>query len=167
MSRGFTVLELLVVVAVLGILAGMGVAHAGRDRERLQLLSTMRSLRLGLDRGRMAAERSRQPCGLSLTESGWQAPLESTLPACAANTTSLREDAGDGVQWRSTLPNVVRFTANGLVLDGGVVVLSHPLVPRQPCLVLSLPLGITRVGTYKAASNARLRSDACRPEAHD
>jgi prepilin-type N-terminal cleavage/methylation domain-containing protein len=75
MSRGFTVLELLVVVAVLAILAGMGVAHAGRDRERLQLLSAMRSLRIGLDRGRMAAERQRQSCGLSLTESGWQARL--------------------------------------------------------------------------------------------
>ena len=79
----------------------------------------------------------------------------------------LKEDAGDGVQWRSTLPSVVRFTANGLVLDGGVVVLSHPLVSRQHCLVLSLPLGMTRVGTYKAASNGRLRSDACRPDAHD
>ena len=90
MSRGFSVLELLVVVAVLAILAGMGVAHAGRDRERLQLLSAMRSLRVGLDRGRMAAERQRQPCGLSLTESGWQAPVDSTMPACAAIATPLR-----------------------------------------------------------------------------
>ena len=167
MSRGFTVLELLVVVAVLAILAGMGVAHAGRDRDRLQLLSAMRSLRIGLDRGRMAAERQRQPCGLSLTEYGWQAPVDSTMPACAAIATPLREDAGDAVQWRSNLPSVVRFTANGLVLDGGVVVLSHPLVPRQPCLVLSLPLGITRLGRYTAAADDRLRRDACRPDAHD
>jgi len=59
MNRGFSLLELLVVVAVLGILAGMAVAHAGRDRDRQQLLSAMRSLRVGLDRGRMAAERQR------------------------------------------------------------------------------------------------------------
>ena len=167
MNRGFSLIELLLVVALLGILAGVAVAHAGRDRERLQLLSAMRSLRVGLDRGRMAAERQRQPCGLSLTDSGWQAPVNSTLPACNAITTSLRDDAGDAIQWRSNLPSVVRFTANGLVLDGGVVVLRHPLVPRQPCLVLALPLGITRFGHYTTATDQRLRSDACRPDAHD
>ena len=80
--NGFSLVECLVVVALLGILATLAMPSSSALQRRLQLDSGLRRLRLGLDRGRMAAERDRQPCALHLSAGGWQPPLVGVLPAC-------------------------------------------------------------------------------------
>jgi hypothetical protein len=50
----------------------------------------------------------------------------------------------------------VRFSSNGLVLDGGTVVVGHPATALFRCVVVSLPLGVTRVGLWEGG--------ACRPD---
>ena len=40
--------------------------------------------------------------------------------------TPLKESGAGALELRSNLPDAVRFSTNGLVLDGGLVVLSHP-----------------------------------------
>ena len=162
--NGFSLLELLVVIAVLGLLAGAALAQPGRDRERMQLTAALRRVQVGLDRGRMAAERSGQPCGLSLTAQGWQPSSGEGLPPCSAAATSLQELDHASVALHSNLPPTVRFTANGLVLDGGLVVLSHRRLSRRRCLVIGLPLGITRTGHYAADPQASLSSRHCTPD---
>ena len=163
MTRGFTLVELLVVVVLLGLLASMVLMPQSRQREHLELDAALRLLRVGLDRGRMAAERQSEPCGLSLGPDGWQPPRHGSLPVCRAGVTRLSETADKQVQLRSNLPELVRFSSNGLVLDGGLVVLQHPALDRRICLVISLPLGITRTGHYTAASGKALSSSHCRP----
>ena len=79
---GFSLLECLVVVALLGILATLAIPSSSAVQRRLELDSGLRRLRVGLDRGRMAAERDRQPFALQLSASGWQPPLTGDLPAC-------------------------------------------------------------------------------------
>ena len=162
--NGFSLLELLVVIVILGLLAGVALAHPGRDRERLQLTAALRRVQVGLDRGRMAAERNGQPCGLSLTAQGWQPPSGEGLPPCPAAATSLQELDHSALELHSNLPSTVRFTANGLVLDGGLVVLSHRRLSRRRCLVIGLPLGITRTGRYAADPQASLSSRHCTPD---
>ena len=95
----------------------------------------------GADRGRMA-ERDRQPCTLQLSVTGWQPPLTGDLPACRG-VVPLAETGAD-LDLRSNLPDAVRFSTNGLVLDGGLVVLAHPSHAQALCLVIGLPLGISR-----------------------
>ncbi|MGB1776770.1 MAG: pilus assembly protein, partial [Synechococcus sp.] len=80
-----------------------------------------------------------------------------------ASTGLAEPSATPGLLVHSTLPNPVRFTANGLVLDGGLVVLRHPRRSGALCLVIGLPLGITRTGMYHRDPSVDLSSAHCRP----
>ena len=160
---GFSLVELLVTIAVLGILVSTAIASPASVKQNLELETGLRRLRIGLDRGRLAAERSQQPCALSLSPNGWDAPLAGELAACRGAILDLREEGASALTLRSNLPDAVRFTANGLVLDGGLVVLSHPQRTQPLCLVIGLPLGITRTGTYLADVDRPLSSSQCRP----
>ena len=161
--NGFSLLECLVVVALLGILATLAIPSSSAVQRRLELDSGLRRLRVGLDRGRMAAERDRQPCALQLSASGWQPPFTGDLPACRGAVTPLAEASAGDLELRSNLPDAVRFSANGLVLDGGLVVLSHPNHGQALCLVIGLPLGISRSGLYHGDPGGSLSSALCLP----
>ena len=161
---GFSLVECLVVVALLGILATLAIPSSSAVQRRLELESGLRRLRVGLDRGRMAAERDRQPCALRLSASGWQPPLTGDLPACRGGVTLLTEIGASALELRSNLPDAVRFSTNGLVLDGGLVVLSHPSHGQALCLVIGLPLGISRSGEYRGDPRGSLNSSQCQPK---
>ena len=161
--NGFSLLECLVVVALLGILATLAIPSSSAVQRRLELDSGLRRLQVGLDRGRMAAERNRQPCALQLSTNGWISPLEGDLPACRGAVTPLAETGAGDLELRSNLPDAVRFSANGLVLDGGLVVLSHPSHGQALCLVIGLPLGISRSGVYRGDPSSSLSSALCLP----
>ena len=162
-ANGFSLVECLVVVALLGILATLAIPSSSAVQRRLELDSGLRRLRVGLDRGRMAAERDRQPCALQLSPTGWQPPLAGDLPACRGGVTSLAETGAGVLELRSNLPDAVRFSANGLVLDGGLVVSSHPSHAQALCLVIGLPLGISRSGIYRGDVSGSLSSALCQP----
>ena len=161
--NGFSLVECLVVVALLGILATLAIPSSSAVQRRLELDSGLRRRRVGLDRGRMAAERDREPCALQLSASGWQPPLDGELPACRGGVTSSAELGASELKLRSNLPDAVRFSTNGLVLDGGLVVLSHPSNGQALCLVIGLPLGISRSGVYRGDPGGALSSALCLP----
>ena len=163
--NGFSLPELLVVIAIVGILASAAMAHSGRDRERVQLTTALRRLQIGLDRGRMAAERSGEPCGMRLTSQGWQPPLAGELRPCPGAATTLVELGASSLELHSNLPETVRFSSNGLVLDGGLVVLGHQRLSHHRCLVIGLPLGISRSGTYEGHPTDTFSSRRCKPDA--
>ena len=57
--NGFSLVECLVVVALQVILATLAIPSSSAVQRRLDLDSGLRRLRVGLDRGRMTAERDR------------------------------------------------------------------------------------------------------------
>ena len=161
--NGFSLMECLVVLALLGILATLAIPSSSAVQRRLELDSGLRRLQVGLERGRMAAERNRQPCALELSMNGWISPLEGVLPACRGAVTRLAETGAGELELRSNLPDAVRFSTNGLVLDGGLVVLAHPSHAQALCLVIGLPLGISRTGVYRGDPGGSLSSALCLP----
>lgn len=163
-SNGFSLVELLVAIAILGILSSIALVQAGVDRRRLALEAATRRVIVGLERARQAAQRDGQPCALSLSAAGWSAPAGGSLAPCRAAGLALAEPLSrTPIQLRTNLPEALRFSLNGLVLDGGLVVLSSPGTRQRRCVVISLPLGVTREGLYAQDPAAGLSSGLCQP----
>jgi prepilin-type N-terminal cleavage/methylation domain-containing protein len=164
-AGGFSLPEVLVAVAVLGLLAALGVMNGNRFLAGMQVESAIRRVATGLERGREAALRLGRPCALQLGAAGWEAPAGGELIACAGAELSLQEGVGDGaVQLRHNFAGDVRFTSNGLVLDGGTVVVEATGTDLRRCLVMALPLGVVRLGRYLPEGKAGPNPAACRPD---
>ncbi|MEB3170482.1 MAG: GspH/FimT family protein [Synechococcaceae cyanobacterium] len=154
---GLSIAELLVAVALLGLLALPGLRWASGSLVRQRLEHASRRVALGLEWGRAAAQRSGRPCALRLTAEGWQGAPGGELPDCLEERLALVEDpAATALQLEHNLPEVVRFTSNGLVLDGGTVRLAAAGTPLVRCVVVSLPLGVVRIGRWQEGE--------CRPD---
>lgn len=151
-SSGLSLAELLVGVAILGLLISLGWRGGTEVLARQRLDAATRRLEQGIERGRAEAQQHDQPCGLSLVEQGWAPPQGGGLPACLPTREGLQDPlvmAIGEVQLSHNFPAVLRFSRNGLVLDGGTAVLQASGTTLQSCLVMSPPLGITRVGRYQ------------------
>ena len=174
-SPGFSLVELIVTVAVVGIIASLAVTNPSGDRDQLQLEAAARRLQLGLERARLVARRAQQACGISLARDSWVQPERqhalSELAPCSGVGLALQEAVEQGpIQVHTNLPEVIRVSANGLLLDGGTTVLSHERLDQSRCLVVSLPLGVSRVGTYQGdlpALGEAPRSTLCKPRVQE
>jgi len=152
--------EQLVVVALLGGLGCWGLALGQEKRQRQKVEAVASDLLAGIQLARAEAERRQLACGLSLDTEGWQEPADGSLPACAKGLKKF----GDAVTLAHSFPATLRFSANGLVIDGGVVVLSHSGTGLRRCLVMALPLGLVRLGRYDADPAGPPSASQCQAE---
>ena len=155
-----TLAEQLLVVALLGGLGCLGLAASQEQLQRQRVEAVAGELLAGIQLARAEAERRQQACGLSLDALGWQDPKDGSLPACA---TALKRFS-EAVDLSHSFPPTLRFSANGLVIDGGLVVLSQAGTGLRRCLVMALPLGIVRLGRYGADPAGALTAAQCQPE---
>ena len=143
-----SLVELLTAVAIVGILASTSINASRRPLVHQQLLAAARQLELGIEQARDQAMDQQAPCALALGDAGWMAPEGGSLPACTHATGLLL--AGDRANGLTLKHNIaaLQFTANGLVLGGGTVRLAVDGLAQERCVVISLPLGITRQGLW-------------------
>ncbi len=148
-SAGFSLVEALMVLTLLGLMAALVIDSGRRQLAAVKVESAARRLGTLLEHSRERAEGSRQPLDLPLHgEEGLEA----------------RVREGDAsLQLDHTLPPLLRFTANGLAIDGGTAVIGSAGTDLRRCLVMSPPLGIVRVGRYQGDPGT-LASDACLPD---
>jgi prepilin-type N-terminal cleavage/methylation domain-containing protein len=152
-GRGFSLPEVLVVVAIVGLLASLAGQSGGELLARVRLEAATRRLHQGLQRARAEAGRHGQPCGMRLHQGGWGAPLSSSLPACQRTLQRLEGPLSKwAVHVEHNFPELLRFASNGLALDGGTAVLRTAGTALQRCVVMALPLGVVRLGRYEAGS---------------
>ena len=90
---GHSIAELLVAVALLALLSLPSLHWAGASLARQRVETAIRRVALGLEQGRSAAQRSGRPCGLRLTEQGWEALSGGGLPSCLAEDLALVEES--------------------------------------------------------------------------
>ncbi len=152
-EAAFSLPELVIVAMLLASMAVLGLRQGAESLARERVESASRRIALGLERGRLAAVRSGRPCALTLGEESWQMPSGASLPGCDI----LELPAGEGidrgrVRLEHNLPPLVRFSSNGLVLDGGTVRISADGTELERCLVMALPLGVVRLGRWQEQS---------------
>ena len=163
-AAGFSLVEALVALAVLGLLAGLGLGPGRELRARQELEGALRRLALGLERGRQEAERSGGPCALELTPRGWRGVATAAAPACERAHQELEEGPLPApLLLRHSFAGPVEFSANGLAVDGGTAVLGSQGTALQRCLVMAPPLGVTRQGYYRGAALGRPEPAHCLP----
>ena len=149
--------ELLLGVFLIALMAAVGLGGTARTLARSRVEAAARQLAVGLEQARSAAEASGQPCSLLLGSRGWVADGAADLPPCDLDE-ALLEPA---VRLSHNLPAALRISSNGLVLDGGTVVIAADGTALQRCLVVSLPLGVVRLGKSTARPGALPRSGDC------
>ncbi len=155
-----TLAEQLVVAALLGGLGCWGLVCGQEQRQRQRVETVTSELLAGIQLARAEAEQRQLACGLSLDPSGWQEPADGNLPACATGLKPFSE----AISLAHSFPATLRFSANGLVIDGGVVVLSRAGTGLRRCLVMALPLGVVRLGRYAADPAGPLNASHCQAE---
>lgn len=156
-SCGLTLPELLVTVLVLGLMAAVGMGSVGRTLARTRVEAATRQLAVELEAARSSAEAAGTPCAVALTPQGWTQDQASALPPCRlAEAAALQQ-----VKLSHNLAGPLRIASNGLLLDGGTVVVAAAGSDLQRCLVVSLPLGVVRIGRSKGAAGAPPRSSDC------
>jgi prepilin-type N-terminal cleavage/methylation domain-containing protein len=163
---GLTLPELLVSLMVLAILGWLGCISGAETLAHQRVENASRTLAQGIERARSSALRNNTPCGMSLTSSGWGPPQSGTLAPCLPDVTPLVQTGyGSGVlNVKHNMPAELRFSSNGLVLDGGTVVFSLRGTSLRRCLVMALPLGVVRLGRYGADPTTAPDSSACLPD---
>ncbi len=157
-SGGFTLAELLVALAVLGLLAALALDGGQRSLARTRVETATRRLGWALEQARQQAQSQGQPCALELGAAGWHEPSGGSLAGCGVSAGPV------DVTIQHNLPAALRVSSNGLVLDGGTVVISAAGTDLRRCLVVSLPLGVVRLGRYGGPAGGSPSSSACRAE---
>lgn len=149
-SAGFTLPELLAAVVVLGLLAAIGAfaGHGFLARQRVEVAA--RELASAIERERDLAIRDGRSRSLPVDGPGG-------LLAAA-------QVAGSSVELDHNLPLELRLTANGLLIDGGTVVVAGAGTELRRCLVMALPLGVLRLGRYEGAAGGASAGDCVRDE---
>jgi len=145
--------EILVTVIITAVLSSVCLVSAQEPLARQELENASRELWLGLERARKQAEQQGAPCALELGPTGWQAPGVGNFASCNdAEVKIIEAGVNSKLQLSNNFAAPLIFTPNGLVLGGGTILLAHSGINLRRCMVISLPLGITRIGKYSKAA---------------
>jgi len=150
-SRGFTLIEMLVIIAVVGILAAISAPSFLAWQNRTRVNNALTDVRGALQEAQREAMRKSKTCTVTLntTNKKLTSPClvtgDRTLPNGVVIATNI-----------SGSPAKAAFSYRGTILlsHTGKIILSTGDNTYKRCLVVSSPLGIMRTGSYSGSNSS-------------
>lgn len=123
-SRGFTLLELVLVVAIIGVLMSIATISFNNWQQKAQIESQTRVLFATLNQARVEAMMHKQPRGVALQADGrsylFQAYSSDNQGRLAGTTTQAQASKFQITEASGPADNVTQFDARGFTSDTGI-----------------------------------------------
>lgn len=155
--QGFTLMELMVTMAVAGILSGIALSSMSQPWRRQRLDTAAKELTAWLEQRRIQAIQTSSNCIISINASQAQLAAASDnscgefglldLRNSTTNSQSLNLNSTDDV-------DELLFTPRGTSTTAAELSLRLPGESRQRCINITSPLGLIRLGQRSSASDA-------------
>ncbi len=162
-NQGFTLIELAVIVIIVGVLAAISVPSFLSWLQSRRMSDALSTLEGAFKEGQRQAIRQNRNCTLTIG-TGTNPTITATPSTCLPTGTRSFQNVNlrTNMATSGVSGNTVRFGFQGRTSSAGTVVLASTESPStQRCLVLSIGLGIMRVGTYSASDTSGTAAANC------
>ncbi|WLT37871.1 type II secretion system GspH family protein [Synechocystis sp. B12] len=155
-NRGWTLIEMGVVVVIIGILASLAIPSFGKMQARNQLRGAMAQVQAALQEAQKNAIKKGSSCVVDIDTTNRTINQNSAAAnnGCIPNPVTI--PASQGITMTSpssTTTLTFSYKGNPSASTDQTIVLSHEITSLEPrCLVISSGLGIMRSGYYQGST---------------
>lgn len=150
-SQGFTLLEMLTVVGIMGIMIAIGTPSLLATQARTKLSNSVEKLRENIEITQYQAIKKSKRCQVSIESSriaGSCNPTDSSTPDGWRSEATLEN--GISMEWEAATSLVYNF--RGITQNSGTIILSSVDVSTKKCVQIDSGLGLIRTGTYNTTA---------------
>lgn len=158
-NQGFTLIEILVILAIVGILASIGVPSFLAMNNRAKLNSSLSNLSSAIQEVQRTAIRTTKSCTISFPSSGTDNPTIASSCLISGNLML------NGINMRNNITSIVfnfRGDTSTSSASKGTIVLSLPGNTGDPkCLVIGPGIGTMGTGNYDPSDTTGTDPNKC------
>jgi len=147
-NRGWTLIEMIVTVVIIGILAAMAMPSFGRMQARNQLRGAMADVQGAIREAQRNAIKQGSSCTVELNPTALTVRQASSTPGCVSNPVNLSNVNGVSMTVPSSNTDITfTFKGNPTFNSDTTIALAHEITDiGSRCLVISSELGMMRTG---------------------
>lgn len=158
-DRGFTLIELMVALVIVGVIGAIAAPNFIGLLNRIRVDSALEKLLGAVKETQRMSMKYGKSCRININ------PTTNTLSAtksnCLSNSRAINENIIIRTNLSGSIPSIP-FSYKGSTTKMGTIVLSSDFTDMQKCFVISLGLGIMRVGNYIGDKNGSVSATKCK-----
>lgn len=155
---GFSLIEMLAVTIIIGIISAIAIPNLLGTIRRNQVNEALEQINGAIKEAQRQAIRQGRLCRINIDITNNE--LTGNPSNCLLSDREINENITIRTNIAGTPPNIP-FSFKGSTTRSGTIVVSSNLVNLQRCFVISLGLGITRIGNYTGSSTGSVSAANC------